>query len=132
MKAINIKKWWKLMGLFVGALMFFSLQAQAQVTQQSDQVAPEADHTNISDDQISAFAKAQSRINQIQLKYNDKFAQAGDDAERQDIARKANQHMVSAIEAEGLNVEIYNQILKHAQNNPDFMQRVSRALEAIQ
>ncbi len=120
--------------LFILTLLLFPLQAwsQAQGKQGTGQITPDTEKSEITDAQITAFAKSQNQVFKIQQKYNSMYAEAADDSERQEIAQKANDEMVAAIESEGLTIEVYNSILNEAQNNPQTMERINKAIEALQ
>lgn len=117
---ISAKQNWTMLTLLVFALMVIPATAQT------------AGHGGITDEQINAFARAQNQAAQIQLKYNDMLVAAEDDMQRQNIAQKANDEMVEAIQAEGLSVEQYNNILTEVQGDPELMERVSNAIQALQ
>lgn len=85
--------------------------------------------TSISDSDIEAFARVQGQIVQLQERYNQRMAEAADDAERQEINQQANQEMVDVIQSAGLSIEMYNQILTEAQNNPEIIERINRVIQ---
>ncbi len=84
---------------------------------------------DFSEGEIQAFAQVQNEIIQIQQEYNTAIAEAGDEAQRQEIIQEANEEMIGAIEAEGISIEAYNEILTEAQANPELMQRIERAAQ---
>lgn len=84
-----------------------------------------------SDSEIEAFAQAQNQIIQIQEEYSATIAETTDETKRRDAIETANQEMIGAIEASGLNVELYNEILTEAQNDPELMGRIEETAQEI-
>lgn len=118
MRNVVTRKLQGAMLMLVLTLMLIPVQAQAQ----------------IGDDQIMPFAKAQMKIAQIQQSYNNdaRLSEATTAEEKQSIVQEANDRMVSAIEGEGLNVELYNTILSEAQNDEKLKQRIGQAMQGLQ
>ena len=114
--------------VLVLTLMLIPVQGHAQEQYETQQANP----TGISIEQIAAFAKAQIQIAQIQQKYEAMLSKAATAEEQQNIVQKSNEEMVAAIQALGLNVELYNTILAQAQNDPELKKRVSQIVESLQ
>lgn len=79
---------------------------------------------DVSDQEISAFARAQQSIGEIQEEYSAQIAATEDPMEEQMIVQEANEKMVEAVQSEGLDVMRYNTILNAAQNDPDMQRRI--------
>ncbi|MGB2203100.1 MAG: DUF4168 domain-containing protein [Pseudooceanicola atlanticus] len=111
-----------LRGVMVAGLALSPVAAFAQA---ADSTAPEAgaseelqSELSFTDAELSGFADATVKMQQVRQTYMPQIEAAADDAERQELAQQANSEMVSAVEsAEGIDVETYNAIGRAAQED---------------
>ncbi|MCG5494352.1 DUF4168 domain-containing protein [Ectothiorhodospira variabilis] len=92
---------------------------------------PGAD-VDLSDDTIDEFVDAFVEVQKV----NDEFAQrlenASDAEEAQALHQEAQQEMVEAVEATGMNVEEYNEVAMALQNDPELLDQVVQMAEERQ
>ena len=83
--------------------------------------------TEVTDQEVGAFAEAQNEVGQIQQDYQGRIADTADPEAQQAIVEEANEKMVDAVQESGLSVERYNTILNSAHADPELQARISRA-----
>lgn len=86
--------------------------AQAQLQQ------AQASAEQVSEEQLRAFARASLAIDAIVAEWNPKIEQAASEEEANALQQQANEAMVTAVAAEGLDVDSYNQIYQLMQSDP--------------
>lgn len=124
MTSIRIREGLRIVpALFMLSLM---LLPAAAVAQEFD-MSRESGQTGFSEEQVDAFIRSQGRIARIQQKYQERFEDAANNAERQAIMQQVNSEMVEAVQAEGISPQEYNSIARHAQNDPALMRRLQKA-----
>lgn len=100
-----------------------------QVTAQDYEMPGEAEGADFSQEEISAFARAQAQVMEIEQEFSAQFAEAGDPAEQQAIMEEANEKMLDVIEQEGLSIEVFNQIATQAQTDSELQQQLNEAMQ---
>ena len=85
------------------------------------QAAPDID---VSDDQVSAFAEAQTRVAEIGQKWTPRMQEAESKEAVQKARQSAQQEMVIAVENAGLSVQEYNKIARAAQADEELRGRI--------
>lgn len=85
------------------------------------QAAPDID---VSDDQVSAFAEAQTRVAEIGQKWTPRMQEAESQEAVQKARQSAQQEMVIAVENAGLSVQEYNKIARAAQADEELRGRI--------
>ncbi len=88
-----------------------------------------AQETDIPDNQIIAFARAQGQLEQIQVEYEPRIHAATDEAKQHALIQKANREMVQVVEDEGLSVEEFNTIATAIQTDPELRDRIDQELQ---
>lgn len=86
----------------------------------------------VSDEEVSAFAKAQQQVAGIQQKYTALVSEEQDVDKQQEIAQEANEKMVVAVEDQGFDVQRYNMIANAAQSDTDLQQRIIVATQQLE
>lgn len=110
---------------FVISLTIFQVESRAQ-----DFEMPERpQQADFSEEEITAFARAQSKIVELQQNYNQRFAQAESEAEQQSLMQEANQEMIGVIESVGLTIDVFNAIAAEVQDNPALMRRIHQSMQ---
>ncbi len=109
--------------LILGAASVLSLPAFASASGDSgaSDTARTAPADQFSDKQLKQFVKAQSNVQAVVKKWDDKVASADDKKAAQ---KNENKAMVKAVKASGLSPEQYNAIAKQAQKDPKLTQRI--------
>lgn len=119
--------------LFVLALSFSPGKGWGQQEEWAPERAQEqASQIDLSDSQILAFTKAHTRVEEIHKDYQEQLAAAQDPQQQQKIVQTANEKMISIIENEGLDVELYNAIVNEIPNNRALQSRISREMQDLQ
>ena len=87
-----------------------------------------AAQSNVDDKTIDKFAAALDAVKEIRVEYSEKIQQAREPAVANTLQREAQTEMVRAVEQEGLDTEQYNSLAQRFQDNPQFRERVTRAM----
>ena len=104
-------------------------QGNAPQTQQSMQQAlPDA--SQFSEKQLDAFAAAQKEMGAIQQEYSKKLQGKKDQPEEAvKVKQEAQQEMAKAVQDSGLELNTYNQIVRLAQYDADFRNRIVEKMQ---
>jgi 2,4-dienoyl-CoA reductase-like NADH-dependent reductase (Old Yellow Enzyme family) len=117
----------RIYGLIAALAVAFVFTAAA-LPAAAQQSAP----TEISQEQLAAFAAAAQRVQELNQKWIPQINQAGSDAENAQMREQAMQEMTAAVRDEGLTVEEYNQIYDAAQRSPEVMQQIEEHRQSLQ
>lgn len=109
------------MGASGAALAQGGAGAGGGATAPQQQAAPDID---VSDDQVAAFAEAQTRVAEIGQKWTPRMQEAESKEAVQKARQSAQQEMVIAVENAGLSVQEYNKIARAAQADEDLRGRI--------
>lgn len=83
------------------------------------------DGSDISDQDLQKFAKAQSEVEEIKNEYRGEIQKHAQDADKaMEVQREAQEEMVEAVQDNGLDVRKYNQIAQLAQYDSEFRERI--------
>lgn len=85
---------------------------------------------SITDDQVKAFADAQSRVREISQKWSPKVNEAQSEEEAVQVQESARQEMIIAVQNTGLTLTQYNEIARAAQSDPKLQQRIQGELSS--
>ena len=88
--------------------------------------------SEVSDDELVFFAKAQSQVIKLRQEYQTRYSGTEDQAESEKLVKEMNKKMISAVQQEGLSVERYNKVLSAVQSDPALQQRISEVMESMQ
>jgi hypothetical protein len=117
----------RIYGLIAALAVAFVFTAAA-LPAAAQQSAP----TEISQEQLAAFAAAAQRVQELNQKWIPQINQAESDAENAQMREQAMQEMTAAVRDEGLTVEEYNQIYDAAQRSPEVMQQIEEHHQSLQ
>ncbi len=106
-------------GAAVGAMTLIGAAAHAQDMQVTDQ-------------QVNAFARASLAVQEINSRWAPRIQNAENSDEAAEIRRQAVERMAAAVEAEGLDVQTYNQIYTMAQNDPELAEQITEQRQELQ
>lgn len=117
----------KLFAVAVALTFSVATVAQEQQSQQGRQMQQQA--IDVSDQQLEQFADAQIEIASIQQDFSGRLQEVEDPEKAQELQRKANEEMTTAVEDAGLDVESFNQIAMAIQNDPELQQKLTEMLQ---
>ncbi|MDI3306402.1 MAG: DUF4168 domain-containing protein [Acetobacteraceae bacterium] len=81
----------------------------------------------LDDETISKVGKALRQVAEIKEAYTERLASASTEAERQDLALRAENAALQALDEQGLSVDRYDEVITAAQTDPDLERRVLTA-----
>lgn len=90
--------------------------ALAQTTQPS---TSQVDPDRFSDTELKSFAAASIEVEDLHEKWSPQIADAAEPREQADVRAQAMLEMTKAVQATGLSVQEYNQIVQAMQIDPD-------------
>lgn len=100
-------------------------QAPNQQAPAQQQQAPMPKSADIADKDVEKFADAQSKVEDIKGKYQEKVqANAQEPEKAMEIQQQAQQEMVQAVKDAGLDVRKYNEIAQLSQYDTDLRKRI--------
>lgn len=88
------------------------------------------DGVNPSDEVIAKVGRAVGQVTAIGENYRDGLAIARSDAEKQELARQAEEAAVQAISDQGLSIAQYNRVVAAADDDPALEERLLEAAQA--
>lgn len=112
-------------------LSFGAAPAMAQETTPPQTTPPPATTTapaNFDEATLQSYVDASVKLQDIGQEWEGRMAEAGTPEEMTDLQAQAEQEMVSAVEAEGLSAEQYNEITRAAQEDPDLYQQLTQMI----
>ena len=101
--------------------------ANAQV--QSPAPSPTTPSQDITDQKLDAAAAALGRVAAVKENYEQQIEAAGP-ADKEQLAKEANNALVKAVTDQGLSVDEYNEILVVAQSDPSVREKIVQRLRA--
>jgi hypothetical protein len=116
----------------VFSVLFALVLVPASGWSQGYGTAQQTEETEVSSNEIEAFAKAQNQVAKTQQEYQPRYSEAEDQAEQQSIVEEMNRKMVAAVQGEGLSIERYNTISRVVQSDPALRQSVAEAMQRNQ
>lgn len=99
-------------------------QAQDPATQYPEAQEPAA--TDVSDEEIEAFAKAQDELDEISAEWQGKMQDMSSPEDIREAQDSAHEEKVKVLESVGLTVADYNRISRAVQNDPSLQQRIAQ------
>jgi ribosome-binding protein aMBF1 (putative translation factor) len=101
-------------------------------TYQKQQTAPATQGAQpaakVDKETVEAFAIALNAVQEIRSEYSEKIMQAREPAFARELQQESQAEMLEAVEEAGLSVDKYNALATQMQANPEFRERVERAL----
>ncbi len=86
----------------------------------------------VSEDELSAFARATLAMSEVRDAYIQRIEAAADEAEQQELIEEGNAAMLTAVEDEpGMTMERYFEISEAAQADPDLNERIMMQIDAM-
>ncbi|WP_291318512.1 DUF4168 domain-containing protein [Desulfonatronospira sp.] len=118
-------------GLKVQAQQEYQQEGQQQQYQQEmmQQQAPEVD---VSDAELDQVADAYQAVTEVRERFQQELGEVSDPEKAQELQQQAGEEMVEAVEAQGLDVQTYNQVMEAAQVDEELRNQLLERLEGIQ
>ena len=107
--------------------LLLSPAANAQMNQTPASPQAQSLSPSISDEKLNAAAAAIGQVTTIRQTYEPKIAAAAP-SDKQHMADEANNAMEKAVTDKGLTLDEYNSIIRTAQNDPVFRQKLSQRI----
>jgi hypothetical protein len=107
--------------------LLLSPAANAQMNQTPAFPQAQSPSPSISDEKLNAAAAAIGQVTTIRQTYEPKIAAAAA-SDKQHMADEANNAMKKAVTDKGLTLDEYNSIIRTAQNDPVFRQKLSQRI----
>jgi Domain of unknown function (DUF4168) len=107
--------------------LLLSPAANAQMNQTPAPPQMQSPSPSISDEKLNAAAAAIGQMTTIRQTYEPKIAAAAP-SDKQHITDEANNAMKKAVTDKGLTVDEYNSIIRTAQNDPAFRQKLAQRI----
>jgi hypothetical protein len=107
--------------------LLLSPAANAQTGQTTAPPQAQSPSPTISDEKLNAAAAAIGQVTNIRQSYEPKIATAAP-SDKQRMTDEANNAMKKAVTDHGLTVDEYNSIIRTAQNDPGFRQKLSQRI----
>ena len=114
-------------GVLSVAALLLSPAANAQMSQTPAPPQAQSPSPTISDEKLNAAAAAIGQVTSIRQSYEPKIAGAAP-SDKQRMTDEANTAMKKAVTDQGLTVDEYNSIIRTAQNDPVFRQKLSQRI----
>ncbi len=86
--------------------------------------APPQSADDFDKEELESFANAREKVQTIQQDYSQKLQEAEDPSKSRELQQQAQQEMVQAVQAEGLDASTYNQIVTAVQSNQELQKKV--------
>ncbi|WP_291320168.1 DUF4168 domain-containing protein [Desulfonatronospira sp.] len=118
-------------GLKVQAQQEYQQEGQQQQYQQEmmQQQAPEVD---VSDAELDQVADAYQAVTEVRERFQQELGEVSDPEKAQELQQQAGEEMVEAVEAQGLDVQTYNQVMEAAQVDEELRNQLLERLEGMQ
>jgi hypothetical protein len=86
----------------------------------------------LTDQTLDTFVHAFVAVQDVLEDYTERLHSASEEREAQELQLEAQERMVRAVEAAGMSVQEYNEVVVALQNDPELMQRVQqKAMERM-
>ena len=95
----------------------------------SGQVQPEAPQAKFTESQLQSFIDIQGDLEVIRTEYGARLEGIDDPEVAQTLQEEAGREMVAAVEARNLDVEVYNEIARALQQDPELLARVQEMMD---
>ena len=118
------------LGLKVHAQQEYQQEGQQQQYQQ-DMMQQQAPDVDVSDAELDQVADAYEAVTQVREKFQQELGEVSDPERAQQLQQQAGEEMVEAVEAQGLDVQTYNQVMEAAQVDEELRNKLLERLEGM-
>jgi len=101
-------------------------QYQEHQQEMMQQQAPQVD---VSDAELDKVAEAYQAVTEVRNQFQDELHDVTDPEKAQQLQEQAGEEMVEAVEAQGLDVQTYNQVMEAAQVDEELRNKLLDRLE---
>lgn len=115
-----------LAALLTGGLMAYGVTAVAQQSQQQQPAQTDFDR-----DTLESFAAAAVEVSQIQEEYSQRLDNVSEREQANALQQEANQEMLQAIQANGIDVETYNAVARATRHDQEVRETVNRLMDQL-
>lgn len=114
------------------ALLLSAPAAMAQDPQGYGQPPQSAAATQPADDAtVTSFAEAMGEVQVIQQKFSEQLQGVEDKDKARELQMKAQEEMVTAVEASGISVQDYNALASRMDQDPALRDKVEKKLQSM-
>ena len=113
--------------VIAAAMLLGAPAAIAQTSTSPAQVTPTKPGTSVSDATIQQAGKAMRDVVSIRRRYAQQMQSAGNSADKQQLAMRAQNESAKAVTAQGLSVSQYNNVIEQARSDPSVKERLLNA-----
>ncbi|WP_417659926.1 DUF4168 domain-containing protein [Pseudidiomarina sp.] len=106
-----------------------AMAAPQEGQSQQQQMMQQQQSIELTDAMLEKFVTAMSNVQEISNKYSEQFQSAEDAEQAQEIQRKAQEEMVSAVNDSGLSPQEYNTIVQRIQQDEELRARLQEMTE---
>ncbi len=106
-------------------------QQQQQQQYQQEMMQQEAPDIDVTEEELDQVAEAYKAVTEVREKFQDELGQVEDPERAQELQEEAGQEMVEAVEAQGLDVQTYNQVMEAAQVDEELRNQLLDRLEGM-
>ncbi len=118
------------LGLQVQAQQEYQQEGQQQEYQQ-DMMQQQAPDVDVSDAELDQVADAYKAVTEVREKFQQELGEVSDPEQAQQLQEQAGEEMVEAVEAQGLDVQTYNQVMEAAQVDEELRNQLLERLEGM-
>ena len=116
------------LGLKVQAQQEYQQEGQQYQQDMMQQQAPDVD---VSDAELDQVADAYQAVTEVREKFQQELGEVSDPERAQELQQQAGEEMVEAVEAQGLDVQTYNQVMEAAQVDEELRNQLLERLEGM-
>jgi len=116
------------LGLKVQAQQEYQQEGQQYQQDMMQQQAPDVD---VSDAELDQVADAYQAVTEVREKFQQELGEVSDPERAQQLQQQAGEEMVEAVEAQGLDVQTYNQVMEAAQVDEELRNQLLERLEGM-
>lgn len=88
-------------------------------------MAQQQEAPSFNEEELQQFAAAWDDVMEIREDYTEQMQQADEQSDAQELQQAANEEMIDAVEASGLDLETYGEIAQAASNDPELANRIN-------
>ncbi|RQD78605.1 DUF4168 domain-containing protein [Desulfonatronospira sp. MSAO_Bac3] len=119
-------------GLNVQAQQEYQQEGQQQQYQQEMMQQQQAPDIDVSDAELDQVADAYQAVTDVRERFQQELGEVSDPERAQELQQQAGEEMVEAVEAQGLDVQTYNQVMEAAQVDEELRNQLLERLEGMQ
>ncbi len=122
------------MGLKAGAQQEYQQEYQPEGQHQEYQqqmMQQQAPEIELSEQELDKVAEAYKAVTEVREQFQNELGEVTDPERAQELQEQAGQEMVEAVEAQGVDVQTYNQVMEAAQVDEELRNELLERLEGM-